>query len=181
VVIRGPRRRLALTTIGRADPAILDELAPILQDAFEARIFFTLPSIEIPKIAYNVLRQQYHSTELLNVLARQKSAQWERLLGITDVDLYTQDLNFVFGEADARRGVALFSSARLHSVDREQFVRRAATEAIHEIAHTYGLGHCNKATCVMWFSNTLEETDRKGTGFCQAHTNSLRRALERRR
>jgi len=36
---------------------------------------------------------------------------WLRLLGIAEVDLYAPDLNFVFGEADERRGVAVFSTA----------------------------------------------------------------------
>jgi len=51
--------------------------------------------------------------------------------------------------------------------------RRAATEAIHELGHTYGLSHCSDPTCVMWFSNTLSESDRKGTRFCQAHAREL--------
>jgi predicted Zn-dependent protease len=40
-------------------------------------------------------------------------------LGVTDVDLYVPDLNFVFGEADAKRGVAVFSIARLYATDRD--------------------------------------------------------------
>ena len=99
------------------------------------------------------------------------------MLGIADVDLYTPDLNFVFGEADSDRGVAVFSVARLHTMNRDRFVHRAATEAIHELGHTYGLCHCRDPRCVMWFSNTLEESDRKGTGFCDAHARELQRAL----
>jgi archaemetzincin len=75
--------------------------------------------------------------------------------------------------------VALFSLARLHTADRNRFVHRAATEAIHEIAHTYGLGHCSNARCVMWFSNTLDETDQKGTHFCPGHAKALRQSIGR--
>jgi archaemetzincin len=89
------------------------------------------------------------------------------------VDLYVPRLNFVFGEADPQRGVAVFSLARLHTPDRDRFVHRAATEAVHELGHTYGLTHCNDPHCVMWFSNTLAETDRKGTGLCAAHARAL--------
>jgi archaemetzincin len=136
-----------------------------------------IDAIALPEDAYNASRRQYHSTVLLDTLARHKRPEWERLLGLTDVDLYTPDLNFVFGQADSRRGVAVFSVARLHTANDDRFLHRAATEAIHELAHTYGLGHCRDARCVMWFSNTLEETDRKGTQFCAAHAGALRRAF----
>jgi len=169
-----------LTRLRQTDDWLLEELAPMLQEVFEADSSVTDP-IALPEDAYNASRRQYHSTVLLDILAHHKKPGWERLLGMTDVDLYTPQLNFVFGEADARRGVAVFSVARLHTDDRDRFVHRAATEAIHEIAHTYGLGHCNDARCVMWFSNTLQETDRKGTRFCAEHAGALRRAFERKR
>jgi archaemetzincin len=170
------RRHIALTLLPPSEESLQRLLIPILEDAFGLAVV-TTDAVPLPSGAYNPDRHQYHSTALLEVLARQKQPEWERLLGITDVDLYTPDLNFVFGEADAARGVAVFSVARLHTADRDRFVHRAATEAIHEVAHTYGLAHCDNTRCVMWFSNTLQETDRKGTRFCRAHTEALRRAM----
>lgn len=65
------------------------------------------------------------------------------------------------------RGVAVFSLARLRSgADEALLSRRAETEAVHELGHTYGLSHYDDPTCVMWFSNTLSESDRKGPNFC---------------
>jgi archaemetzincin len=173
------RRHIVLTMMGRGDASWLEVLAPLLDDVFDATSS-VMDAIALPEDANNPSRRQYHSTVLLETLAQHKKPEWERLLGVTDVDLYTPDLNFVFGEADSRRGVAVFSVARLHTDDHNRFVHRAATEAIHEMAHTYGLGHCSDARCVMWFSNTLEETDRKGTRFCAAHTGALRRTFESR-
>lgn len=156
--------QIALAVVGRIadDPTSL--LAPVLKEVFTAKIK-AAAALELPPSAYNRSRGQYLSSDLLDVLARHKQPDWDRLLGIADVDLYVPDLNFVFGEADARRGIAVFSLARLHAPDRETFVHRAATEAIHELGHTFGLNHCTDAQCVMWFSNTLSETDRKGTHF----------------
>jgi archaemetzincin len=168
-----PRMRARGRLSSPAEESLLDALAPILDQAFGEQIGVTEP-ITVPEDAYNVSRDQYHSTVLLDRLARHKRPEWDRLLGIADVDLYTPNLNFVFGQADAKRGVAVFSLARLHTSDRDRFVHRAATEAIHEIGHTYGLAHCDNTRCVMWFSNTLEETDRKGTRFCARHAQALR-------
>jgi archaemetzincin len=60
------------------------------------------------------------------------------------------------------------TGARLGQGDDESMlIRRAVTEAVHELGHVWGLGHCTRNDCVMWFSNTLAETDRKGNKFCQ--------------
>jgi archaemetzincin len=91
----------------------------------------------------------------------------------------------VFGEASSADRVAVFSIARLYSAtggekDREKMVeRRAVTEAVHELGHVFNLSHCSLGDCVMWFSNTLAETDRKGTRFCTQHLQELRRAMRR--
>ena len=169
-------RRIVLAMLAPGEDSLLQALAPILKDVFGEEIA-TTKAIPLPEDAYNSSRDQYHSTVLLDALVRHKRPDWERLLGITTVDLFTPGLNFVFGQADRGRGVAVFSLVRLHTPDRHRFVRRAATEAIHEIGHTYGLGPCDNARCVMWFSNTLEESDRKGTRFCPAHGQALQRAI----
>ena len=57
------------------------------------------------------------------------------------------------------------------------FLQRAVKEAVHELGHTYGLGHCRDPRCVMFFSNTLHDTDVKGPGFCAACTNEVNRGI----
>lgn len=94
------------------------------------------------------------------------------LLGVADVDLYVPSLNFVFGEADPARGVAVISLARLRPTfyrlqeDDRLFLERVGKEAVHELGHIFHLKHCTQRICVMFFSNSLADTDLKENEFC---------------
>ncbi|PSC69319.1 peptidase zinc-dependent, partial [Micractinium conductrix] len=59
------------------------------------------------------------------------------------------------------------------------FASRCATEAVHELGHVFGLPHCHRRDCVMFFSNTLADTDAKGWRFCDMCRRSLAAALAR--
>jgi predicted Zn-dependent protease len=46
--------------------------------------------------------------------------------------------------------------------NRSLFHQRVLTEAVHELGHTDGLNHRLNPRCVMFFSNPLVDTERKG-------------------
>jgi archaemetzincin len=118
-------------------------------------------------------RSQYPGAPLLAALAAARPPKEEVILGVTGVDLTAPGLNFVFGLADPRGRAALISLARLYPEfygqprDPGLFKARAVKEAVHELGHLLGLGHCPDPACVMSFSNSLADTDKKGPGFCQ--------------
>ncbi|MFW9995221.1 MAG: hypothetical protein ACFFD4_24510 [Candidatus Odinarchaeota archaeon] len=87
-------------------------------------------------------------------------------IGITDEDLYVPDLNFIFGLASRSLKSSIISIARLVSDDNQLYERRILTELTHELGHVFGLDHCNRSSCVMFFSNSLLDTDKKGKAFC---------------
>ncbi len=176
---------IALVLFGDAPEDAAAALGPALREAFGREVALAPRRLPLPPGSLDPRRGQVRSAALLDALAAERRPEWERLLGIADVDLFAPPLNFVFGEADPRRGVAVFSLARLRPAGAlgeaalARFRRRAATEAIHELGHTYGLDHCADPGCVMWFSNTLAESDRKDTRFCEPHGRALARALAR--
>ncbi|MBI3974047.1 MAG: hypothetical protein HY332_22445 [Chloroflexi bacterium] len=96
-----------------------------------------------------------------------------------DLDLSTPGLNLIFGQAQYG-GAAVMALARLRpefwgrSPDPARLRERVIKEAVHELGHTYGLGHCENPTCVMHFSNTLGESDRKSDRFCPKHEAQLK-------
>jgi archaemetzincin len=127
-------------------------------------------------------RRQYLATLVLSRL-RPLKASSEYLLGITAADLYARGLNFVFGEADPTIRCALVSLARLGPAPggggRATFLIRALTEAAHETGHLLLLPHCPDPGCVMHFSNSLADTDRKGPAFCDSCRRRLTSAYPR--
>lgn len=105
----------------------------------------------------------------------------KRVLGIIDKDLYVSELNFVFGQAESPGSHALISITRLRqefyglAKDDKIFFDRVIKEAVHELGHTYGLSHCSNPKCVMFFSNSLPDTDRKSSLFCERCLKKLAR------
>ncbi|MDI6801101.1 MAG: archaemetzincin family Zn-dependent metalloprotease [Thermodesulfovibrionales bacterium] len=163
--------RLLIIPIGAVGSAVLKDIADALEKTFHFSVELG-KEMPIPHDLYNKKRGQYQSTRILRKLHPFKTKDFHRVLGIMDADLYVPELNFVFGEADILAGVTVIALARLRQEfyglkpDKGLFHLRAIKEAIHEIGHTYGLGHCHNPGCIMYFSNSLKDTDRKGPGFC---------------
>jgi archaemetzincin len=154
--------RIVLLPLGNPDRRALDNLARDLKGmGFDVE---RTGRRALPRGAFDARRRQFHADALLGLAL---SVRAERVFAVTDVDLYTDDLNFVFGMAQPSGKACVISLFRLHrDADEERFRGRALKEAMHELGHTFGLGHCADPGCVMWFSNTLEETDRKAAAYC---------------
>jgi archaemetzincin len=164
--------RIIILPLGEIEREALDAIASGLHDAFGADAEIGGP-VPLPAAAYNPGRRQYRSTAILWLLERSTAGGQDRVLGVIDRDLYVPELNFVFGEADRLAGTAVISLTRLREEyyglgsDRKRFLERAVKEAVHELGHSVGFGHCPDHRCIMHFSNSLADTDRKGPGFCK--------------
>lgn len=146
--------------------ALTEELALLGR---QARI---LPKASIVAPSYNAHRRQYNAEILLD---RVRLAPGHRILGVTSRDLYVEGLNFVFGLVDRAGKAAVISLHRpAAGTDDTTFRARAVKEAVHELGHTWGLGHCADPKCVMAFSNSLADTDRKEKEFCSRCAHNFR-------
>ncbi len=159
-------------TLKPADRRALDDLARDLGGSgFAVEL---AERRELPQGAFDVRRGQFHADALLGLALSVKA---ERVLAVTEVDLYAGDLNFVFGVAQPSGEACVISLFRLRlDADEERFRARVLKEAMHELGHTVGIGHCADSGCVMWFSNTLGETDRKRAAYCPRCQETLRSA-----
>jgi len=168
---------ILLVPIGEIDKKVTQVLKDDLNKVFKKPVVIGKGMPE-PDSAYDHKRKQYLSTTILNAIQGQKEySHYERILGVVDHDLFVPELNFVFGQASSK--AAVISLTRLRQTfyhlpeDQTLFHQRILTEAVHELGHTHGLGHCRNTRCVMFFSNSLMDTDRKGSEFCPSCKSKL--------
>jgi archaemetzincin len=122
------------------------------------------PNEDIPPRSYNRKRNQYLGKVFLQA---EHSYSGKKVLGITSVDLYTPELNFIFGQAEINGKTCVISIKRLKkNVKRTTYESRLVKEAVHELGHTFGLKHCDDKYCVMHFSNCIDDTDIKSEVYC---------------
>ena len=154
--------RIALRPFGGVPAGVVEDLAEDL--AFLGPVT-RLEPMPLREEWFNPGRGQYRSGGLLDSL---EPGEGDRVLGIVAADLYSESApyNFVFGEARPLTRRAVVSIDRLRSPDPGRSRDRVAKEAVHELGHTLGLDHCESPGCVMAFSNSLEDVDRKGRPFC---------------
>jgi len=163
--------KITLVPTDDIDDEIMGELINRVKDVFHCPVE-TGTSFSNLAQAYEQQRERYHASELLSHLSAEKKGEDERIVGIVDVDLYVPGLNFIFGEADTVCRAAIISLCRLRQEyyglppDKSLFLERATKEIVHELGHTFGLGHCPNIKCVMHFSNSLADTDWKEVHFC---------------
>ena len=148
--------------------SILDKIKKGLVSTFNFQVEISREE-KLPAYAFNRFRNQYRSDLLLEFLEKNFRG---RIIGITKEDLYAEGLNFVFGQAKLKGRVAILSIARLdprffhQPENQELFEERVEKEAIHEVGHMLGLTHCNTKGCVMNFSNTVGDVDKKTKFLC---------------
>ena len=160
-----------LQPIGELDSDVLAGISAGLVSAFGNPVRLKT-SISIPESSYVPDRNQYLADLVLADLKQYQDGD-RRLLGVTDINLFSQGLNFVFGQADYHNRIGVISLTLLRQenyglpVDTALLIDRAQKEAVHELGHTFGLGHCQDGACVMHFSNSLIDTDIKDLNFCR--------------
>ena len=165
-----------------------------LEGQFERRVGFARRAGR-PEEAFDRRRRQWSSSRLVRWLAESIRPDAERVLGVTDEDLFIPVLTYVFGEAQLNGRAAIVSTARLFTggslavlrsvlrspdAERQLLGLRLAKECTHELGHTYGLIHCSDDRCAMARSASLAEVDAKGAGLSPRCRGRLRHATTHR-
>jgi archaemetzincin len=154
-----------------SNQTLLDDVIKNLGVVFHKPVNKLILDIDTDKL-FSIERNQYYSTGFLEQAIKQTDLINGKILIITELDIYVPVLTFLFGEAQLNGKISLVSVCRLHeefysgTSDYELLLDRTLKESLHEIGHNYGLIHCQDWDCVMHSSNSVEEVDIKGSGFC---------------
>jgi archaemetzincin len=152
---------------------LVTKLLDVYQEWFTRHfvdVTFQTEELPIPERAFIASRRQYEARPFLEILENHTDHS-THALGLVDLDLFVPDLNFIFGSAQFG-GNAIVALPRLRQSfyglpdDDSLFFQRTVKEVFHELGHVLGLRHCTNH-CVMQFSNSLSDTDRKPDSFCQ--------------
>ena len=190
---------LVLNDIGRS---ILRYLQKNLAPVFNNNISVSKHVI-VPASFYKIEKKQYDGRKLLGFLAENLTLKEAKNinLAIFDRDLFTGNLDHVFGLASPFPRICVISIIRLHphfdedyfqerlkkrkmgkfplsvrrltGKERTLYYERILKESLHGIGHTMGLVHCGNSLCIMSPSNLLEDIDNKEIRFCRSCTQSI--------
>jgi archaemetzincin len=122
--------------------------------------------------AYDLTRDQYHSTAILEKLASTSPSQSIKVVAITHVDLFIPILTHVYGEAQLAGKACIVSTFRLQeglsiTTMEKEFDNRVVKEVLHELGHTFNLRHCNDKSCIMHYCRSIKDVDRKSDQLCR--------------
>lgn len=158
-------KKIAIQPFGAFDVSLQDSVVDSIEKTYGFEVV-KLPSRELPKTAFiNVKSPRYRADTLIRLLRREKSDEYDFILGLTTSDISTtkKDKNGdplqpasryqdwgIFGLGFRPGPSCMVSTYRLKTKDSRQFMERLKKVCNHELGHNLGLRHCESSDkCVM--------------------------------
>lgn len=167
-------RHVYIVRLGDVDNEHLTGIAESVREHFGLATRLIEDHMILP-CALDETRMQYNSNLILRKLLEIRPPEALKILGVTNLDLFSPIFAYVFGEAQFGGQSAVISTFRLRGSPEGKtshgcppLVDRIEKEAIHELGHTFGLRHCADPDCVMHYSVGVQCADRKFAFFCPA-------------
>lgn len=161
-----------IAPVGEVDEAILKRIIPCLEERF-LFTFSVLPCLSVPDRAFNSAKKKYLASLICDSIKSSLPDDARYTLGITSVDTFEDSSNFIYNVSSAEDSVGLVSIHRLahsgvkDSLEHDLVFQRILKETTHELGHLLGFRHCFNNSCVMYFSYSINDTDKKEAFFCQ--------------
>ncbi len=160
------RIKLDIVPLGRVSGDIIDAIKQELKKKdFIVRVY---AKNDPPKTALNVYRKQYNAKVILDSLRKLKG----KIVAITNFDLYTDKLSFVFSISEYE-GPAVISTYRMsprfyqEKPNFDLFVNRIVKEILYLVGKIEGLKDCPNIKCIMHKTSSVRDLDYKEKDFCK--------------
>lgn len=166
---------MEVIALGQVDALAVSIVAANLQTVIGLNTDARSP-LPDPDYAFLPNRGQYTAGRILNALESLTDSARFRL-GVTQFDLCTPILEFVYGESQLGGRAAVISLFRLADNNLERMYLRAAKIGLHETGHLLGIGHCRTPDCLMNFASNLGKLDTIPLRFCSACEYEIARSV----
>ncbi len=183
-MMNSAKSRFAVVPFGVIPEIVVKSIGAHVQAYLEVQADI-LPPLAQPEYAFDQSRIQYDAGSILKALDLGSLREYDKVIGVLDVDLFVPILTHVFGEAKQGGRSALVSIHRLRDdLDANHpptalLLERAAKVALHEAGHLFNLFHCMDEKCLMGFSGSLSDLDLRPLYFCRYCHTFLRDAFRR--
>lgn len=163
------------------DTSLLEAVSDALTNILKARVAISSNGFSLEG-GRDPIRNQINSTWILSRLLESCPNSVDKVLGVTEQDLFVPVLTYVFGEAELGGRAAVVSAHRFRNelyglpAAPDKMRDRLIVESLHELGHTCGLTHCQSTNCVMRPSSYAEEIDFKPARYCARCASLLQRA-----
>lgn len=148
-------------------PVLLERLLAYAEAFFglSARALPALPPYEETRVPES---GRCDATRWVERMAEDVPADARVYLGVTDADLSSRGVRFVFGESSLTKRRGVFSLKRCGTPDPALFLRRALKLMSHEAGHILGIEHCQDVDCLMRASASMRDHDRNPARLCES-------------
>jgi archaemetzincin len=168
----GPRARGALAAVASFTTAFFQ---------LETRVLDEEPIFPETLVKGRRETDQFNADKITPILEKERPADALIYAGVADKDLFSGELNFVFGIGDFHARVGVYSFVRfeegLGRTDERVYRRRAFQLVSHELGHIVTLKHCIYYMCEQNGSLSLYESDRTPSHACPVCLAKLERNL----
>jgi archaemetzincin len=152
--------------------------------------YFNLPSqilsaLEHPEYALDERRYQYDAGIILEAMESMPFKDYEKVVGVLNLDLFIPIFTHTFGEAKIGGKFALVSLFRMRknpdgsSPPPSLVYERGVKIALHELGHLFDLLHCEYKNCLMHYSGSIKELDERPLNLCEYCSIYLQNKLNR--
>jgi predicted Zn-dependent protease len=104
-------------------------------------------------------------------------------LGVTSLDIYAKDYNFLFGWASPLGGIMSYHRFKAdfneEIPNKERLVKRTLMQCLSSAGFIFGVRRCTTPTCARAYPHSLAEHDAKDAKLCPACRNGFKKALNK--